>query len=312
MQRAVLNLVIFHKPGWQRVSDFTTIKALMRERAPEIRVHIVTPTSLLPPGFWPSCAEHPTALFASTFMKVDPQVRGARLIPKVYTKFEEITALRDAGLPVPDSVLLTPGTAIDEHDWGPFVVIKPNRGRQGDGVRLVNAKDARWRDTAALPDGHLWKGRELVVQRFVDTGPLPACYRVMTVFGRKVYCVLSASTVETPALDAATIPEEGIPIAANGKHRVRSLAYDDDVLSLAEDVHGKLTHTPVMGIDIIRERETGKLYVLELNSGGLTWHISSDYGLRQQAEDGADKMAQFNALEVIADAFIDATRKHAI
>ena len=283
----------------------------MRERAPEIDVFIIGPTTLVPLDFWQRRAELPTALFAASRMTVDPRVRGARLIPVSLTKFEEIEALQHAGFPVPKSKLLTPDTQIDKSEWGPFTVIKPNKGSQGKGVRLVMTKDARWRDTSTLSRNHPWFGKDLVAQRYIDTGPFPACYRVMTVFGRRVYCSCSTSTVRT-ALNPVDFGDIGIPIAANTVHRVRSLADDEDILALGEEIHAKLTHTPVMGIDIIREHETGKLYVLELNSSGNTWHISSDYIIKLEKEDGFHRIDQFGALNIIADAFIEATRHHAI
>lgn len=284
----------------------------MRERAPEIDVFIITPTSLLPSDFWQRRAERPTALFAAGLMSIDPNVRGARLFPTSLTKFQEIEALRAANLPVPGSMLLRPETILDENEWGPFIVVKPNRGRSGNGVRLLRTRDARWRDTSLLPSEHPWHGRELVAQRYIDTGPFPACYRVMTVLGKRVYCTLSTSTVETPPLDPDDFDEDGIPITANPKDRIRTLAYDRDVIGLGEEIHRKLTHTPVMGIDIIREHKSGTLYALELNSGGWTWHISSDYGIRQEMEDGLGRIKQFGAFDIIADAFIEATRRHAI
>ena len=63
---AELNLIIFHQPGRQQISDFVTIRELMRERAPEIDVFIIGPTTLLPLDFWQRRAELPTALFAAS------------------------------------------------------------------------------------------------------------------------------------------------------------------------------------------------------------------------------------------------------
>lgn len=283
----------------------------MRERAPEIEVFIIGPTTLLPHDFWWKRAELPTALFAATWMKIDRRVRGARLIPASLTKFQEIEALQRGGLPVPQSVLLTPDTVIDESEWGPFTVIKPNIGMQGNGVRLLRTKDVRWRDTSTFPETHPWFKRDLVAQRYIDTGPFPACYRVMTVFGRRVYCSCSTSTIQT-VLNPDEFGPMGVPIAANTVDRVRTLGYEEDILALGERIHTKLTHTPVMGIDIIREHHTGQLYVLELNSFGNTWHISSDYIIKLEKEDGLSRMNQFGALDIIADAFIEATRRHAV
>jgi hypothetical protein len=69
---------------------------------------------------------------------------------------------------------------------------------------------------------------------------------------------------------------------------------------------------PSLGIDIIREEETRWLYCLEVNASGFTWHISSAYGLGLQRRHNVDLPGQFGALDVIADALIEATRREAI
>jgi len=63
-----------------------------------------------------------------------------------------------------------------------------------------------------------------------------------------------------------------------------------------------------MGIDIIRDKDTGRLFALEFNSGGRVWHLSSHHGLEHQHEFGLDYYGQFNALDTITDALIEATR----
>src|SRR5262249_37685978 len=103
-----------------------------------------------------------------------------------------------------------------------------------------------------------------------------------------------------------------VAVAANGGERHMVLFDDADILALAEQVHAKLTHTPVMGIDIIREHRTGRLFVLEINSGGWTWHPASGHGREPQKTFGLDYYAQFNALDVMADALADVTRRKAV
>lgn len=309
---AKYNLIIFHKPGWQLTSDYLTIRTLMAERAPDIAMFIITPDSRLPNNFWSRMAECPSVLFASQKMRVDPAVRGARLIPVSLRKLAEVQLLIENGFPVPRAQVIGPQTVLDEADWGPFVVVKPNRGSRGRGVRLARTKDVRWSDTASLPEDDPRHGKELLVQRYIHTGPFPSCYRVMTVLGSPVYSSISIGGERLPQLDAAGSEVVDLPVAANSQGRRMELAYDEDVLALAGEIHRKLTHTPVMGIDIVREYETRKLYVLELNSGGGTWALSSNLGLRLQREHGLDYASQFGALDIITERFIEATRRLAI
>lgn len=97
-------------------------------------------------------------------------------------------------------------------------------------------------------------------------------------------------------------------MAANGMRRKLELTNDSEIIELASSVHAKLPHLPVMGIDIIREKDTGLLFVLEYNSGGGVWHLSSNHGLKHQHDFRLDYYRQFNALGTIADALIKATR----
>lgn len=75
-----------------------------------------------------------------------------------------------------------------------------------------------------------------------------------------------------------------------------------------------LPDVPLQGIDVLRENKTGKLYALESNPGGNTWHFSSAFGaiLRDEVGDGRAKMlAQYDALPRAARTLIEATRAYA-
>jgi hypothetical protein len=63
-----------------------------------------------------------------------------------------------------------------------------------------------------------------------------------------------------------------------------------------------------MGVDVAREKDTNRLYVLELNSAGMTWHLSSDRGKGAQRRFSLNLYDQFNALKVITDRLILQTR----
>ena len=50
----------------------------------------------------------------------------------------------------------------------------------------------------------------------------------------------------------------------------------------------------LLGIDIVRDAFTGRLYVLEVNSGGYVWHFTSRMGLGVQKQFGLNFESQFN------------------
>jgi hypothetical protein len=68
---------------------------------------------------------------------------------------------------------------------------------------------------------------------------------------------------------------------------------------------------PVLGLDIVRERATGALYVLETNQGGNVWHLSSPVVMRQPYKSRRQLYNQFGALDIAADALIEKTRQEA-
>ena len=307
------NLILYHMPKRLGISDFMTIRNIMVGRAPDIDVHILSAEELVPAEFWQRVATRPTLIFSpSNRARIDVSARGARLISIDLKKLEEIEVLASAGIAVPETRLITPETLLDETEWGPFTVIKPNRGLLGRGIRLMRTRHVRWTDTSILPKDDPRHGLELLAQRYVDTGRFPTCYRVFTVLGRPIYCMSSTALEKRPDLDAAARDTLDLAVAANGMRRKLELTGDSEIIELARSVHAKLPHLPVMGVDIIREASTGRLFVLEYNSGGGVWHLSSRHGLEHQHEFRLDCYGQFNALDTIADALIEATRNLAV
>lgn len=306
------NLILFHVPRLQAVSDYMTIRNMMVGRAPDIDVHVVSVKEQIPPEFWRNAAQRPTLHFSFAAVTLPPGARGARLISTPLSKLEENELISAAGHAVPEAHLIKPDLNLDEQTWGAFTVIKPNRAMKGRGVHLLRTNDVRFFDTNKLPQDDPQRGREFIAQRFVDTGPHVTCHRVMTVLGRPIYSATSTAVEPRPALDSDGADPLEVPIAANAMVRKMSLCHDRDVIDIATSLHAALPHLPVMGVDIIREHATGKLFVLEFNSHGLVWHLSSRLGFRQQGENGIDFYNQFNALLTITDALIAETRERAI
>jgi hypothetical protein len=138
----------------------------------------------------------------------------------------------------------------------------------------------------------------------------------MTVFGRPVYAIKSQSATPRPfVLDADSNEPFDHPIATNGPgapERNVTLNAEPDILAFASGVSRAFPEIPALGIDIIRDAASGKLYVLEVNASGLTWHISSNYGVSLQRDRKLDIRGQFGALDVISDALIEVTRREAV
>lgn len=306
------NLVIFHQTRWQHVSDFLTIRNMMAGLAPDIAVHVISEGSAVPADFWARAAKLPTLIFSPLPVNIDAAVRGTRIISAQVTKLEEAKLFADAGFPTPRTTGIVPETRLNEGQWGPFVVVKPNRGGQGRGIRLMRTRDVRWVDPSSWPKDDPRHGKNLLAQQYVDTGPYTRSYRVFTVLGHAVYSRSSTATRAVPIPDPAGREPVDLDITSNGVERTVELANDREIISLAESIHRKFPLIPTMGLDIIRHHATGQLFVLELNSSGFTWHLSSDYGLAYQRKFALDYYGQFDALRVIARAFIDTTRRMAV
>jgi D-alanine-D-alanine ligase-like ATP-grasp enzyme len=89
-------------------------------------------------------------------------------------------------------------------------------------------------------------------------------------------------------------------------------AGDADVLAFAKRIAGVFGGIPLLGIDIVREHGSGKLYALEVNAGGNVWHFSSPYWAERRARYPHVARAmheQFGAFDVAAKALISATRR---
>ena len=84
---------------------------------------------------------------------------------------------------------------------------------------------------------------------------------------------------------------------------------DPEVIQLAESAHAALPDHPLLGVDILRDAESGRLYVLELNTVGWTWHFSTPDAKRVARETGGDPYAQMNGLERAARVLVKKARE---
>jgi hypothetical protein len=93
---------------------------------------------------------------------------------------------------------------------------------------------------------------------------------------------------------------------------VHSLVNDMEVMAFARRAARAMPAIPLQGMDIVRDARTGKLYALENNSGGNTWHFSSkmfESGKKKITRDM--RIAQFGAWDIAARVLAERTLREA-
>jgi hypothetical protein len=305
------NLVVVHTPDSQALSDWETVAAKIAETAPDIDVRIASNTEIDPEiSRWqttrPSLVVSPVP-----FIRYAP-AGGRVYVGRALNKLEQVERLTAAGIPIPHAVALLPYMPLKREAWGDFVIVKPQAGSRGDFVRLVRTEEVGPR-YLELTNNQV---TPMMVQAFVDhTNPDGRLlqYRVLMFLGRPLYAVWYRARQKRRPL-AKIADDRSARIAANARGaaaRDWDMAYEDEVFDLARAVGEAFREFPLLGVDIVRERSTGKLQVLETNSGGNVWHLSSRTGM-DLGETGRHKLySQLGALDVAAEALIEKTRAEA-
>jgi len=300
-----------HTPIGQDISDWLSVKQRIDEKAADIEVRIATNgTANSVTRRWQG--RRPSLVFSPHELH-GYQPNGGRVYAgQRFSKLEQIELLSRQGLPVPVTSILTRDLVVDLAQWGRYVVAKPLHGSKGQGVYLIKTTDLSTRYAELT----LNDTRTMVIQPYIEHSEngYPTEYRVLTLFGRVLYSARNSWAMTRPPLEEIATNREGI-IASNDKHfgRLRTLCNDPEIITLGEKVHAAFRKCPVLGVDVLRDAETKKSYVMEVNPSGRVWHFSSQ--LAQNfftAEHRADLYAQFGALDRIAQLLIEKTRKEAI
>jgi len=309
--------IIFFCTRGAQAADFREVSRRIRARAPEISAFVFTTRAVVRP------------LIAAPWLLLRPTVsiemdrrqsrirtlRGPRFGHQAQRdKIAEYRHLEAHKLPLPDWTEITPDTALDAAQWGPYVVVKPSRGGRGAFVWIHRTGRARFRPPSDLPEGHPGRRGPMVAQKFIYTGRWPVSYRVLTYFGVPVSALRYEGRRDLAPLDRADGLKQaggGLSIVATARGCTITLTDDPEVLDLARRAHGALPTIPSLGVDIVREEGSGRLYLIEINCGGNSWNLTSDAGKEIEAEFGFDFRGQFDALDLIAERSIAIAREHA-
>ncbi len=301
------NLILVHQSSKQALSDYHTITELIARSDADVTTYIVDTKETA----WPlkqKINNQATLTVSPLPIKKFSPPHGHICQGFEYRKGEQNQRLRNIGVAVPDWVELTPNTQLDPAFWGPFVVVKPELGRKGAEIVIKRTGRVHYKSNTEYGADHPIQKAPMIIQRFIYTGPWPINYRVVTLFGKTLLCWKCEADHANPALESK-YAFTGVSIVSNKRTSHYSLAFDQDVIALAEKAHQAFPQQPLLGTDIIRDAETGELYVLETNPRGDAWLISSDMGRMIEAANGVNFAEQFGALEIAATILINKTRE---
>lgn len=276
------NLVLIHR-GPEYEQDFDEIAQLVNAADKNITVYHL-PARLdaeLPVSAW----QYPTLTVSLSSRFRLPVRRGPIIKSGAIQKLIQQDVFRRNGIPTPPALPFKFGMKLDPIVFGEFVVLKPMDLRltsTGENIHLFRRRRAEQITPAHFTVNHPLRNApgSYLVQRFVDTGEHISYNRVMSFLGTPLYCMESTAITPRPALDSSDELLETARIANLGVGEKRPYRFhvDLDVLAIARRVHNALPHIPLLGIDIIREKATRRLFVLECNAGGNGWHFSSEAG----------------------------------
>ena len=220
------------------------------------------------------------------------------------TKIGEYEVLSRAGIPTPKTKPLYRDSEPDLSDFDEYVVVKPARGGCGAFARIMRRGRARWRP---LEVNRVNSGvnEALIAQEYIHTGPWPTSYRVATVFGEAIYALRITADRKRKPMEYAKGSVgahmfAGHSIVASSKGCTMDAQVPDDVIEFAKAVHLAFPTIPLLGTDIVREESTGKLYVLEVNASGWTFHLANKIREEVERDFGVDLYSQFGGPKAVA------------
>jgi hypothetical protein len=318
------NLVLIHRgPRYER--DFQEIAEKVNALDRSITVYHL-PSSLdveLPVSAW----QHPTLTVSITETFRLPIRRGPVLRNAAVPKLVQQEIFRRNGIATPPAMPFRFGMKLDPILFGEFVVLKTanlNLTSKGANLHLFRRSRAQEITSADFPSGHPLRRHpdSYLVQRFIDTGSNPAYYRAAVFMNRILYVWHTVIEEARPPLSAPDHMLEQAVIDIKGGTMRRKLVTHEPVLEAARKAAAAFPDVPLLAIDLVVQQDSGKIWVLEVNAGGNSWHFSSSYGkgLRRNfgLEAGADEasaeemgrlqlIGQFNAFDVAAEALVSRT-----
>ena len=269
------SLVLVHNSFCQDIGDFETIASLVRASHPQIDVFIVGNDSIASVTR-KQAAKNPSLIFSPGELSIFTPRRGKILAGRPIPKIEQMERMRAASVSTPDFDLLDPDGVVDAERFGPVVIVKSGAKFTSHGKNVFLVK------SHAVPDlirsrGDKWaEGAPWIVQKFIEPESSTHNYRVLNLLGENLLAYCKRSTAQNGPLEDYDDLMTGYAHQAKRKHgSVETSFIDDaDVLAAASSIGAAFPDIPLRGCDIVREKGSGKCYILEINPGGNTWIFS--------------------------------------
>jgi hypothetical protein len=324
---AKYSLVLIHR-GPEYDADFDEIKQEIERITHDISVFVtdISGRRRIPTETW----TRPTLVVALNQFFRHQILRGKVLHSKPVPKLTQQAVLRRNNIATPPAEPFKFGMMLDPIIYGEFVVLKTmdlSDTSRADRVYLFRRRRVSGMKADQLPPNHPVRVTPnlFMVQKYIHTGPQAKFLRVLSFLRQPLLCYEISARHALPELSGSDAEVEAAPVAIPYSERVRLLADQPEVTKLALQAHAAFPDIPMLGLDIIRDVNTGQLFVLEINAGGNTWHFSSDIGkgLRIELADygssgeGASQRGrsaminQFGAFKVAAKALVEATQAQA-
>ena len=236
----------------------------------------------------------------------------AKMAVKNMTKLEEYEHFKKYNIPCLPIEEFTWGMTLDKSTYGDWVVLKPqNIQSTGKDVNMVPTDLIPTLTLEDFPADHLMRQDQYYVQKFVKTGEKPSHYRVLVFLDTVLYIRKNESIYNYPNLNDDIKTKLAKTVGSNFPgHRKFSMANDEKISEFALKISSSFPKNPILGIDIIREENTGALFVLETNPGGNVWAFSSNYIAKLPEDKKATReqcLKQFNAFDRAAEALVKQT-----
>ena len=305
------NLILVVNREWQDVADFVAIKRHIEEQAPDIEVFIAS-NDIPSSATRKRAASRPTLIFSPLRLTQFKPARGKVYAGARMSKIDEMRRLTAGGMPIPAFEVLEPHTQLSEAVYGALVVVKPSYALAsfGQGIELRRTRHVQYRPPEAFPENHPGRQAPMIVQKFIDCG-YPMTCRVLTFFGEPLLTFYRKSTkpLSLPTDKDRFEQREYMPSPPD---RITFGTRDADFLKLAADAYRAMPEVALQACDIIREKDTGRLYLLEINPGGGTWMFSNNSAAGyRQALGVTDLTLEFDAFRTIARVLVERTRAEA-
>jgi glutathione synthase/RimK-type ligase-like ATP-grasp enzyme len=255
----------------------------------------------------------PTLVFSPCALKNQHFSTARHFCGRAVDKLTQLRELQRIGVPVPISIELDKVESVPAVEWGSHVLIKPTGPRSSQGRGFIVVPAGKLLEFCERNRSRSVDEYPYMAQQFIPTGDRARHYRVNTLFGAALYCMLNERVTSGPDFslhEDVIVSDEVATNVHDPRARQLKLVDDADVIDLARRCHAAFPQIPLKGVDIVRESGTGRLFALELNCTSNTWHVSSDYFSEfRTGEVTREKMiAQFGMFGIAAQQLIKVTR----